>query len=110
MFHMASTTKSRRRPQIPADFDTIVDDLAGLKRDSALLMEQMKTGAIDGASETAQNLISQLNQRASDLYESVSDRAESSVKAISRHVEEQPITSLLVAFGVGMIAGHLLSR
>ena len=75
---MASTTKSRRRPQIPADFDTIVDDLAGLKRDSALLMEQMKTGAIDGASETAQNLISQLNQRASDLYESVSDRAESS--------------------------------
>ena len=107
---MASTTRSRRRPQAPVDFDTIVDDLADLKRDSARLMEQMKTGAIEGASETAQNLIRQLSQRASDLYVSVTDRGESSVKAISRHVEEQPITSLLVAFGVGIIAGHLLSR
>jgi len=25
-------------------------------------------------------------------------------------MEQQPLTSLLVAFGVGMIAGHLLSR
>jgi ElaB/YqjD/DUF883 family membrane-anchored ribosome-binding protein len=54
--------------------------------------------------------MSQLNERASELYESMSDQGERSVKAISRHVEEQPITSLLVAFGVGMIAGRLLSR
>jgi ElaB/YqjD/DUF883 family membrane-anchored ribosome-binding protein len=73
-------------------------------------MEQMKTGAIDGASETAQSLISQLNERASELYENMSDRSERSVEAISRQVEEQPITSLLVAFTVGMIAGRLLSR
>jgi ElaB/YqjD/DUF883 family membrane-anchored ribosome-binding protein len=73
-------------------------------------MEQMKTGAIDGASETAQSLISQLNERASELYESMSDRSERSVEAIRRQVEEQPITSLLVAFTVGMIAGRLLSR
>jgi hypothetical protein len=32
-------------------------------------------------------------------------RGQGVIKAISRHVEEQPITSLLVAFGVGMIAG-----
>ena len=107
---MASTAKARRRVEAPASFDTIADDLATLKRDFARLMEQMKTGAVDGTSETAQNLMSQLNERASELYESMSDQGERSVKAISRHVEEQPITSLLVAFGVGMIAGHLLSR
>jgi ElaB/YqjD/DUF883 family membrane-anchored ribosome-binding protein len=107
---VARATKSRRRPQGQAGFDTILDELAGLWRDSARLMEQMKTGAIDGASETAQSLISQLNERASELYENISDRSERSVEAISRQVEEQPITSLLVAFTVGMIAGRLLSR
>ena len=107
---MASTTKSRRRAQAPANFDTIVDDLATLKRDFARLMEQMKTGAIDGASETAENLLSQLNERASELYETMSDRGDRSIKAISRQVEERPITSLLIAFGIGMVASRLLSR
>jgi ElaB/YqjD/DUF883 family membrane-anchored ribosome-binding protein len=107
---MARSTKSRRRPQAPADFETILDDLGGLKRDSARLMEQIKTGAIDAASETAQNLIGQLNERASELYENLSDQGERSIKTIAGHVEEQPIISLIVAFGVGMIAGHLVSR
>ena len=110
MPHVARAAKSRRRPQAPAGFDTILAELAGLRRDSAHLMEQMKTGAIDGASEMAQSLISQLNERASELYENMSDRSERSVEAIRRQVEEQPITSLLVAFTVGMIAGRLLSR
>ncbi len=114
---MASTAKARRRVEAPASFDTIADDLATLKRDFARLMDQMKTGAIDGASETidgasetAQNLLEQLNERASELYESMSDQGERSVKAITRQVEERPITSLLVAFGIGMLVSRLLSR
>ena len=107
---MARAAKSRRRPQAPAGIDAILAELAALRRESARLVEQMKTGAIDGASETAQSLISQLNERASELYENMSDRSERSVEAISRQVEEQPITSLLVAFTVGMITGRLLSR
>jgi ElaB/YqjD/DUF883 family membrane-anchored ribosome-binding protein len=105
-----ATAKARRRAEAPASFDTIVDDLGALKRDLGRLMEQMKSGAIDGASETAQNLLSQLNERASDLYESASDQGERSVKAITRQVEERPLTSLLVAFGIGLIASRLLSR
>src|SRR4029077_13333352 len=100
MPHLARTAKSRRRPQAPAEFDTILAELAGLRRDSARLMEQMKTGAIDGASETAHSLINKLNERASELYENMFDRSERSVEAISRQVEEQPIASLLVAFTV----------
>ena len=107
---MASATKSRRRDAASASFDTIVDDLATLKRDFARLMEQMKSGAIDGASKTAEDLLGQLNARASELYERMSEQGDRSIKAISRHVEEQPITSLLVAFGAGMIVSRLLSR
>jgi ElaB/YqjD/DUF883 family membrane-anchored ribosome-binding protein len=104
-----ATAKARRRVE-PASFDTIVDDLGTLKRDIGRLMDQMKTGAVDGASEAAQNLLNQLNERASDIYDNLSDQGERSVKAISRQVEERPITSLLVAFGVGMIVSRLLSR
>jgi ElaB/YqjD/DUF883 family membrane-anchored ribosome-binding protein len=104
-----ATAKARRRVE-PASFDTIVDDLGTLKRDIGRLMDQMKTGAVDGASEAAQNLLNQLNERASDIYDNLSDQSERSVKAISRQVEERPITSLLVAFGVGMIVSRLMSR
>jgi ElaB/YqjD/DUF883 family membrane-anchored ribosome-binding protein len=110
IFQMASATKSRRRESSQPSFDAIIDDLGALKRDFARLMEQMKSGAVDGAGKTAEDLLDQLNERASELYDRVSEQGESSVKAISRHVEERPITSLLVAFGVGVIASRLLSR
>jgi hypothetical protein len=42
MPHVARATKSRRRPQAQAGFDTILAELAALRRDSARLMEQMK--------------------------------------------------------------------
>ncbi len=105
-----ATAKARRRAEPAANFDTIVDDLGTLKRDLGRLMDQMKSGAVDGASEAAQNLLNQLNERASDIYENLSDQGERSVRAISRQVEERPITSLLVAFGAGMIVSRLLSR
>jgi ElaB/YqjD/DUF883 family membrane-anchored ribosome-binding protein len=105
-----ATAKARRRTEAPPSFDTVVDDLGTLKRDIGRLVDQMKTGAVDGASEAAQNLLNQLNERASDIYDNLSDQGERSVKAISRQVEERPITSLLVAFGVGMIVSRLLSR
>jgi ElaB/YqjD/DUF883 family membrane-anchored ribosome-binding protein len=107
---MASITKLRRRKKAASGFDAIVDDLATLKRDFARLMEQMKTGAIDGASETAENLLDQLNERAAELYERMSDQGERSSKAITSLVEERPIISLLVAFGIGMVGGRLLWR
>jgi ElaB/YqjD/DUF883 family membrane-anchored ribosome-binding protein len=105
-----ATAKARRRTEAPPSFGTVVDDLGTLKRDIGRLVDQMKTGAVDGASEAAQNLLNQLNERASDIYDNLSDQGERSVKAISRQVEERPITSLLVAFGVGMIVSRLLSR
>jgi ElaB/YqjD/DUF883 family membrane-anchored ribosome-binding protein len=104
-----ATAKARRRSEPAADFDTIVGDLGTLKRDIGRLMDQMKNGAVDGASEAAQNLLNQLNERASDIYDNLSEQGERSVKAISRQVEERPITSLLVAFGVGMVVSRLMS-
>ncbi|HTZ80665.1 MAG TPA: hypothetical protein VMC10_22330 [Stellaceae bacterium] len=78
-----------------SDFAAISEDVASLKRDLANLMEHIRKGS---------------NRTAQDLYNGLAAEGERSVKAISRQVEEQPLTSLLIAFGIGVIGGRLLSR
>lgn len=101
---MNATTKTKS--ETPPDFETIVDDLATLKRDFAALLSEMKSGAKEGAEEA----LGKLGTRASDLYDSVTSQSERSIKAIERRVEERPIASVLIAFGIGFIASRLLSR
>jgi ElaB/YqjD/DUF883 family membrane-anchored ribosome-binding protein len=54
--------------------------------------------------------VEHLTDETDRLYRSLSKQGERSIKAISRQVEEQPFTSLLVAFGIGLIGGRLLGR
>jgi ElaB/YqjD/DUF883 family membrane-anchored ribosome-binding protein len=54
--------------------------------------------------------VERLSDEVDRLYGSLSKQGARSVKAISRQVEEQPLASLLVAFGIGLISGRLLSR
>jgi ElaB/YqjD/DUF883 family membrane-anchored ribosome-binding protein len=105
-----STAKVKPETDTPLDFDAIVGDLAALRQDFADLMSQMKSGALKGANGAAENILGQLGGRASHLYDSVTAQGERSVKAASRQVEERPVVSLLIAFGVGFIASRLLSR
>lgn len=107
---MNSTTKVKPETDTTLDFDAIVSDLAALRQDFADLMSQMKSGALKGANGAAENILGQLGDRASHLYDSVTAQGERSVKAVSRQVEERPVVSLLIAFGVGFIASRLLSR
>jgi len=37
-------------------------------------------------------------------------RGQRGAKALSKRVEDQPLTSLLVAFGAGLVIGRILSR
>lgn len=73
----------------------LADDVAALKRDLANLIENVKkTG----------------KGTAHDVYRNIATEGERSMKAVSRQVEEQPLMSLLIAFGVGLVGGRLLSR
>ena len=92
------------------DFDAIIRDVAALRQDFADLMSQMKSGAFKGANEAAENILGQLGDKANHLYDNVSAQGQRSVKAIGRQVEERPVVSLLIAFGVGFVASRLLSR
>jgi ElaB/YqjD/DUF883 family membrane-anchored ribosome-binding protein len=107
---MNSTTKVKPEADTTLGFDAIVSDLAALRQDFADLMSQMKSGALKGANGVAENILGELGDRASHLYDSVTARGERSIKTISRQVEARPVMSLLIAFGVGFIASRLLSR
>ena len=107
---MNSTTRVNPETDTGVDFDAIIRDVAALRQDFADLMSQMKSGAFKGANEAAENILGQLGDKANHLYDNVSAQGQRSVKAIGRHVEERPIVSLLIAFGVGFVASRLLSR
>jgi ElaB/YqjD/DUF883 family membrane-anchored ribosome-binding protein len=93
-----------------SDLDSLGDDVAVLKRDLSRLMEHMKNGSYDVATDSARDAVERLSNEADQLYRSLAKQGNRSIKAVSRQVEEQPLTSLLVAFGVGLISGRLLGR
>jgi ElaB/YqjD/DUF883 family membrane-anchored ribosome-binding protein len=107
---MNSTTRVNPETDTGVDFDAIIRDVAALRQDFADLMSQMKSGAFKGANEVAENILGQLGDKANHLYDNVSAQGQRSVKAIGRQVEERPIVSLLIAFGIGFVASRLLSR
>ena len=93
-----------------SDLSAIGDDVVLLKRDISRLMDHMKNGTFDVAKESTQEAVERLSDEADRLYNSLTKQSARSVKAISRQVEEQPLARLLVAFGIGLISGRLLSR
>jgi ElaB/YqjD/DUF883 family membrane-anchored ribosome-binding protein len=93
-----------------SDLDAIGDDVALLKRDLSRLMEHVKNGTYDVAKGSTQDAVEKLSEEADRLYRALSRQGGRSIKAVGRQVEEQPLTSLLIAFGVGLISGRLLGR
>ena len=93
-----------------SDLSAIGDDVVLLKRDISRLMDHLKNGTFDVAKESTQDAVERLSDEADRLYRSLAKQSDRSVKAISRQVEEQPLASLVVAFGIGLISGRLLSR
>ena len=49
-------------------------------------------------------------REAKRLYGKLASQGSESLDAITHHVEEKPLASLLIAFGVGFIAARILSR
>jgi ElaB/YqjD/DUF883 family membrane-anchored ribosome-binding protein len=107
---MKRTTKSKRKAAAPVDLEALIDDLATLRTDFAAIVGQIKSGAVDHASERAEQLLGQISDRANELYETVSEQGTQSVEAVSERVRARPITSLLLAFGLGFIVSRMVLR
>jgi ElaB/YqjD/DUF883 family membrane-anchored ribosome-binding protein len=107
---MKRTTKSKRKAAAPVDLEVLIDDIGALKSDFATIVSQIKSGAVDHASERAEQLLTQLSDRANELYDTVSEQGAVSVEAARGHITARPLTAVLIAFGVGFIASRLVLR
>jgi ElaB/YqjD/DUF883 family membrane-anchored ribosome-binding protein len=62
------------------------------------------------ARDTAQQQYEQLRQQAQEYYESGRERAMEWEQGLEDYVRQQPVKSLLIAAGVGVILGALWKR
>jgi ElaB/YqjD/DUF883 family membrane-anchored ribosome-binding protein len=110
---MSRDVKDQAQTATSPDLERIRDDFASLKRDFADLVDHVKRGAINGAddaNDAMRHSLGRLGEKTRGVYDDLAAQGERSVKAIGRQVEERPLTSLLIAFGVGMVASRILSR
>ena len=81
-------SKAEKDAEAAPEVAAIADDVAALKRDLAKLAGRFKADAADNASATTEHLLERLTEQ----------------------VEQQPLLSLLTAFGVGFVLSRLLAR
>jgi len=91
------------------DIATLGSDIAALKRDVAVMMRQLTGNPSNGAG-TVRQAATRLGDEATALYEQIAAAGTNSHRALAHRVEERPATSLLIAFALGLLGGHLLLR
>jgi len=91
------------------DIATLGNDLAALKRDVAVIMRHLK-GEPTGGAGALHQAATKLSDEASALYEQVAAAGTNSHRALAQRIEERPVTSLLIAFALGLLGGRVLLR
>ena len=107
---MLTPNKTASSNEEPTDLQSVINDIASLKHDIAILAGNLKNSALNATSDAARSAADQVSGEAVHLYENLAARGDRSAKAISHQVEENPLMSLLLAFGLGFLGSRLLSR
>jgi ElaB/YqjD/DUF883 family membrane-anchored ribosome-binding protein len=92
------------------DIDAVIADVAALKKDLAKAIDRFRNTSLDEAVEHVQDLAEQVGDNVTELYKDAAKRGQRGAKALSQKVEDQPLTSLMVAFAAGLVIGRILSR
>jgi hypothetical protein len=98
---MAESAHAKAEPALdPA----VAEEIKALRESFVQLVDHLESGSPIG------NKLSRVVRRAERLGAVVAHKADDSTKLIADQVEEHPLISVLVAFGVGLVGGRLLSR
>ena len=103
---MVSIFKSADNGDTSTDVQAIMTDLASLRDDIAALTKHVSASAYDASSAAA----GKLNTEATKAYKNIAAQGQRSAKMISHQVEEQPLTTLLIAFALGFVGSRMLQR
>ncbi len=82
--------------------DTSIDDLQAQIESLKAALEEAHAAAAAATSEGLEQGLENL--------EMIRDRMQESLQDVQRRIDENPIPSVLVAFGVGFLLGRLLAR
>ncbi len=91
---------------LEGEFDTVKDDLVKLRGDVANLSAALK----DTTSETVREQIELIRDRIDRLSGEARTQGRQALDDLADHIEDRPLSSVLIAFGVGILLGRLLDR
>jgi ElaB/YqjD/DUF883 family membrane-anchored ribosome-binding protein len=91
---------------IEGEFGAIKDDLAKLRADIANLSNALK----DLTSETVQERLDTLRSGIDRLTDDAKLQSREMLDDLTDKIEEKPLASILIAFGVGILMGRLFAR
>lgn len=103
---MATRNLDQELDTLRADLGKIRDDIAALTRtlgDTAAAEAKAGGARLNEAAHAAK-------ERAQHFAESARAQGEEGIAALEQRIEQNPFTSVLVAFGVGLVIGKLLDR
>jgi ElaB/YqjD/DUF883 family membrane-anchored ribosome-binding protein len=98
--------ETKTRGGATSDLDDIRGDLDELRRNLAMLMEHVKNSAANRVTGSVEGMTEEARQ----LYGRLAEEYEEHAETLARQVEERPLSSLLIAFLVGVVAGRILLR
>lgn len=82
--------------------EAIKKDLEQLRRDLGALTEAFKRSSQQRAQEGA--------EQARERFNAVRQQAEGQAEEIGSQIKQRPFTSVLAAFGVGLVIGKIIRR
>jgi ElaB/YqjD/DUF883 family membrane-anchored ribosome-binding protein len=91
---------------VEGEFDTVKDDLAKLRDDIANLSNALK----DVTSDAVNDQIALIRTRIDGITGEAKQHGRATLDELTARIEERPLASVLIAFGVGLVAGRLLDR
>jgi ElaB/YqjD/DUF883 family membrane-anchored ribosome-binding protein len=91
---------------LETEFDTVKDDIGKLRADIANLSASLSDATSDTVREQLSSIRGRIDQAASDAR----DHGREVLGDLADHIEERPLTSILMAFGIGLLVGKLFDR
>lgn len=91
---------------VESEFDTLKDDLAKLRADVASLSATLR----DITSDTVHEQVDAIRGRINNLTDSAKAEGQQRLDDLTDQIEERPLTSVLIAFGAGLLIGKLFDR
>lgn len=108
---MSDSTATGASPR--AEFKQLKDDAARLRDDLESLARSILEAGKAGSSEARERLETEARKRLEQLKHvagAAREKGERARETVESQIKERPITSVLVAFGAGLLLGKLLDR